>query len=49
MPLVALVIELFVIVPAAAPKLIPAPVVAAPPTVPDTISEPASPDVPFQS
>ena len=46
-PLVAPVIELFVTVPAAAPNDIPAPVVAAPPIVPDIISDPASPETPF--
>ena len=39
-PLVAPVIELFVTVPAAAPNAIPAPVVAAPPIVPEIISDP---------
>ena len=40
-------IELFVTVPAAAPNEIPLPTVAVPPIVPDIISEPFSPLVPF--
>ena len=46
-PLVAAVIELFVTVPAADPNEIPELVVAAPPIVPEIISDPTSPEVPF--